>query len=256
MHGRGRGLGRPVVTTGAGTRSGATVPTREVTGGARRRRRGIAVRGQPASRQVADRAWLGHGQPEPRARTPRPARWRARPRSGPRAPSWPASRPSVCWEILLEAEVRLSAQTLIATIPTRSAPRTPIQSRPRVIRTTTPESASPPTAPAVRPTTTGTKPVTGVLPRRLLGPGRALARGRPARPGAGRGRGFKVLRLAVARRAGDAATRRAVAVAGISCAPPGGRSLGPGACVPREGAPSGNEGCARPPRARRRRPGG
>ena len=86
--------------------------------------------------------------------------------------------PSACLPTLLEVALKLSASTFRETIPTRSVARAPIQSLPRVSRWTRPESASPETAKAVRPTASGTSRP-GIAGRGRVA--RAAVRGRVAR---------------------------------------------------------------------------
>src|SRR5262249_36429768 len=143
---------------------------------------------------------------------------------------------------------KLSAKTLMATIPTSNTVSRPIQSRPRVRRTKIPVSATPETAAAVLPNAYGTNRAAraGCLRRA----GRRTRAG--ARTGAGRRTGARL-----GRRAGAGAARalapRAPEVAALIAAPP----LAPAvqsACARRAAGP-------RPPadwrraRPRRGRPG-
>jgi hypothetical protein len=93
----------------------------------------------------------------------------------------------ICWSICPAVAAKLRVATLRATIPTRSSPSTPIQARPRVIRTTKLESGSWRTASAVR--TAVTTSLGWVVAGRRFGVGlRAGARRAGAFAGAGTAR--------------------------------------------------------------------
>src|SRR3954447_8580270 len=82
-----------------------------------------------------------------------------------------------------EPAVRLRLSTLRATMPTRRAPRTPIQPRPRVRRMITLESEKSRTAPALRTAACGNSaaPATAGLISRAAGAWRAEAWRAPGR---------------------------------------------------------------------------